>query len=119
MTGPGSPIGNPLALGSHTACLELSASEASEEVSTVGLVCRREEVVTGRAWLHQTGSMVEIEDEEGCDAGCPAADRDPPSRTLLTVPTVFSRVARIRMILFPARPSRLKAMSMPTARRKV
>jgi hypothetical protein len=43
---------NPLALGSHTACMELSASEASEEVSAVGLVCHREEVVTGRALLH-------------------------------------------------------------------
>jgi hypothetical protein len=63
--------------------------------------------------------MVEIGDEEGCDAGCPAADRDPPSRPLLTVSTVFSRVARIRMTLFPARPSRLQAMSIRTARRTV
>jgi hypothetical protein len=32
---------------------------------------------------------------------------------LLTVLTVFSRVARILMILLPARPSRLNVMSMP------
>ena len=45
---------------------------------------------------HSTGSMVEIADEEGRGGGCPAADRAPTSRTLLTVLTVFSRVARIR-----------------------
>ena len=44
---------------------------------------------------HSTGSMVEIADEEGRGGGCPAADRAPTSRTLLTVLTVFSRVARI------------------------
>jgi len=43
----------------------------------------------------------------------------PPPRTLLTVQTVFSRVLRILMILLLARPSRLNAMSMPSARRKV
>jgi hypothetical protein len=37
----------------------------------------------------------------------------PSPRTLLTVQTVFSRVLRILMILLPAWPSRLNAMSMP------
>jgi hypothetical protein len=61
--------------------------------------------------------MVEFGDEAGRGGGCPAVDRDPTSLTLLTVPTVFSPIARIRDD--PARPSRLKAMSMRTARRKV
>ena len=39
--------------------------------------------------------------------------------TLLTVLTVCSVVARIRMTLFPARPSRLNAMWMPSTRRNV
>src|SRR5262245_52837062 len=41
------------------------------------------------------------------------------SLTLPTVLTVFSVVARIRMTLFPARPSRLNVISMPNARRNV
>src|ERR1700738_3182738 len=39
--------------------------------------------------------------------------------SLLTVLTIFSRLVRMVMILFPARPSRLKAISMPNARRMV
>src|SRR6202048_4963031 len=39
--------------------------------------------------------------------------------SLLTVLTIFSRLVRMVMILFPARPSRLKTISMPSARRKV
>jgi hypothetical protein len=61
--------------------------------------------MTGRLRLHHTGSMVETADEAGRGGGCAAADRDPPAPTLLTVPTLFSRVARIRMTLLPARPS--------------
>jgi hypothetical protein len=41
------------------------------------------------------------------------------SETLLTVLTVFSVVACIRMILFPTRPSRLNVISMPGTRRNV
>jgi hypothetical protein len=37
----------------------------------------------------------------------------PSSRTLLTVPTVSPKALRIVMILVPARPSRLKTISMP------
>ena len=53
---------------------------------------------------------------------CSESGSSPLSRTLLTVLTfltVFSRDMRILMILLPARPSRLKVMSMPSARRKV
>ena len=39
--------------------------------------------------------------------------------TVLTVLTVFSRDVRILITLLPARPSRLKAMSMPSVRRNV
>jgi hypothetical protein len=47
--------------------------------------------------------------------GCPDR-RVPWSRTVLTV---VSGVARIRITLLPARPSRLKATSMPRARKNV
>jgi hypothetical protein len=47
--------------------------------------------------------MVETGDEEPCGGGCSGADRDPTSLTPLTVPTLFSRLAGIRMTLFPAR----------------
>jgi hypothetical protein len=39
--------------------------------------------------------------------------------TLLTVLTVFSSDARILITLLPARPSRMKITSMPSARRNV
>jgi hypothetical protein len=39
--------------------------------------------------------------------------RDPLSRTRLTVLTVVSAVARILTTLLPARPSQVKAISMP------
>jgi hypothetical protein len=40
-------------------------------------------------------------------------------RTLLTVLTIFSRDERIVITLLPARPSRVKAISIPSARRDV
>ena len=44
---------------------------------------------------------------------------DALSLTLLTVLTVFSGNERIRITLLPARPSRLNAISIPSARRNV
>ena len=43
----------------------------------------------------------------------------PTLLTLLTVLTMFSGDERIRIILLPARPSRLNAISIPSARRNV
>src|SRR6516164_3134998 len=48
-----------------------------------------------------------------------SAGLDPLPRTVLTVLTVFSSDVRILITRFPARPSRLKAISMPSARRNV
>ena len=53
----------------------------------------------------------------GRGRGCP--DQGSYSLTPPTVLTVFSLVARIRMTLFPARPSRLNVISMPNARKNV
>ena len=46
-------------------------------------------------------------------------DSDPLSLTLLTVLAVFSGHERMRITLLPARPSRLNAISIPSARRNV
>ena len=52
------------------------------------------------------------ESEECCSEPGPGS-----ARTLLTVLTVFPRDLRILITLLPARPSRLKVISMPSARR--
>ena len=54
------------------------------------------------------------ESEECCSEPGPGS-----ARTLLTVLTVFPRDLRILITLLPARPSRLKVISMPSARRNV
>src|SRR6516165_6282831 len=54
-----------------------------------------------------------------CTAGAGFEPLSQTLLTLLTVLTVFSSEVRILITRFPARPSRLKAMSMPSARRNV
>src|SRR5215510_8785783 len=50
---------------------------------------------------------------------CSEPGSGPLLLTLLTLLAVFSRDVRILITLLPARPSRLKAMSMPSVRRNV
>src|SRR2546430_1073694 len=70
----------------------------------------------GREPGRQLSSQTGYAGPQGC---CSESAPDPLSLTLLTVLTVFSGHERIRITLLPARPSRLNAISMPSARRNV
>src|ERR1700730_16153719 len=70
----------------------------------------------GRAPARRLSSQTALAGSEDC---CSEPGSDPLSRTLLTVLTVFSRDVRILITLLPARPSRLKVISRPSARRNV
>ena len=70
----------------------------------------------GREPGRQLSSQTGYAGPQGC---CSESAPDPLSLTLLTVLTVFSGNERIRITLLPARPSRLNAISIPSARRNV
>jgi hypothetical protein len=72
-----------------------------------------------RAPAGEIGTTGVVADIHGPVAPEVVLTRGPWSLTLLTVQTVFSRVARILINLLPARPSRLNVSSMPNARRYV
>jgi hypothetical protein len=87
------------------------ASAPSASSAAVLGTCR-----VGRAPARRLSSQTALARPEEC---CSETGSGPLSRTLLTVLTVFSRDVRILITLLPARPSRLKTMSMPSARRNV
>ena len=70
----------------------------------------------GREPGRQLSSQPGYAGPQGC---CSELAPDPLSLTLLTGLTVFSGNERIRITLLPARPSRLNAISIPSARRNV
>ena len=69
--------------------------------------------LTGRTWLTRPGRWLRSQTRRAAAEVVLRRIAAPTSRTLLTVLTVFSRVARIRMTLCLARPSLLKAIRCP------
>jgi hypothetical protein len=103
-----------LSNSSHPNCPKGEAASASApSASSAGVLgtCR-----VGRAAARRLSSQTALARPEECRS---EAGSSPPSRTLLTVLTVFSTDVRILITLFPARPSRLKTISTPSARRNV
>src|SRR5271165_413411 len=105
--------GMALSNSSHPNCPkgEVAPSAPSASSAAVLGTCR-----VGRAPARGPPSQTAPARPEGC---CSEPGSGPLSRTLLTVLTIFSRDVRILITLLPARPSRLKAMSMPSVRRNV
>src|SRR6516225_9756554 len=86
-------------------------------VSTVSIVCGPTgHLQGGREPGRQLSSQTGYAGPQGC---CSESAPDPLSLTLLTLLTLFSGNERIRITLLPARPSRLNAISIPSARRNV
>ena len=106
-----------LAKGRARALAQLPERKGGPCVSTVSIVCGPTGHLQG--WARARSTAVVATGYAGPQGCCSESAPDPLSLTLPTVLTVFWGNERIRITLLPARPSRLNAISIPSARRNV